>query len=199
MVSIAQRVAGNQVQIDGVTARSGPSVITNPASLDLAVDEVVAFASVLEQADGVIVAGFGDPGLNELRAMGLSMVTGLAEAGMAEAAAGGRRFAVVTTTPELVRRIEHSAHALGHDGFAGTWVTPGDPTLLMAQSEQLAAALLMACRQACSEDPGIEAIVIGGGPLAMAARTIAADAPVSLVEPLPAAVRRILEMIGARE
>jgi len=196
MLDIARTVAGPNLHIDDVTAGDGPGVITDPKALDHAADRVVALTPALTQADGVIVAGFGDPGLAGLRAAGLRVVTGLAEAGMAEAATDGWRFAVVTTTSDLVARIAQSAQALGHAGFAGTWVTPGDPLPLMAHPERLAAALLAACRRACAEEPGIRAIVIGGGPLALAARIISADAPVPLVEPLPAAVRRILSMIA---
>jgi allantoin racemase len=40
-------------------------------------------------------------------------------------------------------------------------------------------------------------VVIGGGPLALAARALSATAPVPLVEPLPAAVRLALTRVAA--
>ncbi|ASP20035.1 hydrogenase expression protein HupH [Antarctobacter heliothermus] len=192
MVAIARSVAPG-VTVQGVTIPDAPPTILNPDALDAAAIRVAALAPSL--AGAVIVAGFGDPGLMELRAAGLSHATGLAEASIAEAAALAPRFAVVTTTPQLVGRIDLAAQRASHDGYAGTWVTPGDPQQLMSDASALTDALLAACQRACAEaerDGALGAIIIGGGPLAVAARTISADAPVPLIEPVPAAVRRLL-------
>ena len=124
-------------------------------------------------------------------------IAGIAEGGMAEAAGGGRRFAVVTTTPGLRNRIVETAARYGHRRFVGTWTTPGDPTALTADRPALVAALARAIEQAVSEG-GAEAIIVGGGPLAQAARVLSATAIVPLIEPLPAAVRLSLDRAMAR-
>lgn len=190
MVRIAAEAAGAGATVTGHTAGFGAPLITGPAALDVAAEAVAALAPALAQADAdaVIVSAFGDPGLAALRAALGVWVTGIAEAGMAEAAAGGRRFAVVTTTPDLCDRIAATARGHGHAGFAGTWTTPGDPAALMADPDALAAALAEAIGRAVRE-AAVEAVVIGGGPLAVAAQSLAHGAPVPLVEPLPAAVR----------
>lgn len=186
MVAIAAQAAGAPVR--GVTARFGAALIADPETLAVAARAVEALASDLAGADAVIVAAFGDPGLAALRARLACPVTGIAEAGMAEAAAHAPRFAVVTTTPALGPSIAANARALGHARFVGTFVTPGDPTAVMADPASLVAALEAACLRAI-EDGGADAIVIGGGPLAVAARALAGRLPVPLVEPVPAAVR----------
>ncbi|MFN5509762.1 MAG: aspartate/glutamate racemase family protein, partial [Burkholderiales bacterium] len=148
---------------------------------------------------GLIIAAFGDPGLDAAKTRWALPMTGIAEAGMAEAAAGGRRFSVVTTTPRLVDSIGARARAYGHgERFLGVRLTPGDPALLMADPERLVGALEEACRAAIEID-GAEAIVIGGGPLAVAARALQGRfrlhgeaAAVPIVEPIPAAVRLAL-------
>lgn len=196
MVHIAAEFAGDGATVEGYTAGFGASLITGPAALDVAAEAVAALAPRLGQADAVIVAAFGDPGLAALRAALGVPVTGIAEAGMAEAAAGGRRFAVVTTTPDLCDRIAATALGHGHWCFAGTWTTPGDPAALMADPRALNAALALAIDQAVRE-AGVEAVVIGGGPLALAARALAPAAPVPLIEPLPAAVRLTLARLAA--
>lgn len=190
MVAIAQAEAGEPVH--GLTARFGAPLITDPDTLATAVHAVVDLAPDLDGAQAVIVAAFGDPGLAELRARLPCPVSGIAEAGMAEAAALSPRFAVVTTTPALVASI--AANAAGYPDFAGTWVTPGDPATVMADPEALVAALDHACRRAIAEG-GAGAIVIGGGPLAVAARALAGTLPVPLVEPVPAAVRLSLKRL----
>lgn len=192
MVAIAEAAAGRPVR--GLTARFGAPLITDPETLAAAVPAVVALAPDLAGAEAVIVAAFGDPGLAELRARLPCPVTGIAEAGMAEAAALSPRFAVVTTTPALVPSIAARAAAGGYHDFAGTWVTPGDPAAVMAYPAALRAALDAACRRAIAEG-GAGAIVIGGGPLAVAARALAGTLPVPLVEPVPAAVRLSLNRL----
>ena len=187
MLRIAKEAAGPGIRIEGLTAPFGAPLITTPAALTRAAEAVVALAPQLRAARAVLVAAFGDPGVLALRDLLAVPVTGLAEAGMREAAQGGRRFAVVTTTPDLRDGIAAMAEAHGHDRFLGTWTTPDDPVALASNDAALATALAAACARAV--DAGAEAIVIGGGPLAEAARTIAPNSPVSLIEPLPAAIR----------
>jgi len=199
MVRIAAETAGAWATVEGHTATFGAPLITEASTLAVAAEAVAALAPELGEADAVIVAAFGDPGLDALRAALAAPVTSIAEAGMAEAAEGGRRFAVVTTTPGLRDRIAETAARYGHRRFVGTWTTPGDPAALTADAPALEAALAGAVEQAVREG-GVEAIVVGGGPLAQAARVLSATAPVPLIEPLPAAVRLSLDraMGGAR-
>ncbi|MBN8944658.1 MAG: aspartate/glutamate racemase family protein [Rhizobiales bacterium] len=189
MVAIA-RDAMPGITIEGLTAPFGVPLITNAAELATAAEAVVAaLAAPPAGIDGVIVSAFGDPALPRLRDLLAVPVTGIAEAGMAEAAVTGRRFAVVTTTPDLAASIAGLAGRYGHDAaFLGTVLTEGDMQTVMADRDRLVEALLAACRRAI-RDLGAEAIVIGGGPLAVAARRISADVAVPLVEPVPAAVR----------
>ncbi|MBA4444821.1 aspartate/glutamate racemase family protein, partial [Cylindrospermopsis raciborskii CS-506_C] len=99
------------------------------------------------------------------------------------------RFAVVTTTPDLTASIAARADACGHgDSFLGTVLTSGDVHQVMADRQGLGRALLEAGQRAVRQ-LGARAIVIGGGPLAVAAREIADQLPVPVIEPVPAAVR----------
>ncbi|MEM6383122.1 MAG: aspartate/glutamate racemase family protein [Pseudomonadota bacterium] len=191
MVRIANEVASDEARIAGFTAPFGAELITDEPSLDLADGAVRAMAPELTGFDGVIVAAFGDPGRESLLAQLEVPVAGIAEAGMAEAAAGGRRFAVVTTTPELRQRISETAASHGHRNFAGTWTTGGDPAALMRDPDGLEDALESTITAAVGQAK-VDAIIIGGGPLAVAARALAPRAPVPLIEPLPAAVRLVM-------
>lgn len=190
MVTIA-RAAALGVEVDGLTAEFGVPLITNPSGLAVASDAVDSLAGVISvrQPDGVIVAAFGDPGIWRLRERLSCPVTGIAEAGMAEAARGRRRFAVITTTPDLGPSIRRSAEVYGHgDLFVGTVATDGDPVQLMADPDRLEAALRAACRRAMA-DLGAEAIVIGGGPLAVAAQALRPRFETPIIESISAAVR----------
>ncbi|MEM8762129.1 MAG: hydrogenase expression protein HupH, partial [Pseudomonadota bacterium] len=81
-----------------------------------------------------------------------------------------------------------AAERYGQDGFAGTWTTPGDPVTLAANPVALRSALGDAIEQAI-EKADVSAVVIGGGPLSVAARSIAETSRVPLIEPISAAVR----------
>ncbi len=189
MVEIA-RASCPEIAVAGLTAPFGAPLITTPAALEEAGRAVESLLHRLEDARAVIVAAFGDPGLVQLRVRLSCPVTGLAEAAMAEAGAKGRRFAVVTTTPDLVARIDARAASYGHRAFAGTWITPGAPASLMADPDRLTAALEAACIRAIHEGKA-EAIVIGGGPLSRAAEALIGRLPVPLIAPVPAAMRRL--------
>lgn len=198
MRAIAQDAAPPGVTITAQTASFGVSLIAEPVALRTSAEAVRALLAngVEPGLSAVIIAAFGDPALFEARKLFPLPVTGIAEAGMAEAAMAGRRFAVVTTTPELVDSIAQSAEAYGHEGrFLGTELTEGDATTLTNDPIRLPQALLAACRRAISQR-GAEAIVIGGGPLAVAARAISGELPVPIIEPVPAAVRLALARAG---
>jgi Asp/Glu/hydantoin racemase len=190
MVALARDGAPDDVSVAGLTVAFGAPLITEPAALAVAADAVVDAARNQDLSDvaGIIVAAFGDPGLDLLRSSVACPVTGIAEAGLAEAAQGGRRFAVATTTPGLVGSIADLVCRYGHaDRFVGTFLTSGDIDAVMRDPAYLADALLEAAGRAVAA--GAEAVVIGGGPLAAAARIIAPLVGVPVVEPIPAAVR----------
>ncbi len=195
MRQIAGRAAAG-IRVDGVTAPFGAPLITCPAALEDAGRAVLALAPRLARHDAVIVAAFGDPGLEALRGRLSVPVTGIAEAAMREAGRKERPFAVVTTTPDLRDVIAARAERGGHR-FLGTWVTPGDPAALMEDRTALEEALLTACRDAVAA--GAEAVIIGGGPLAEAARALAPRLPAPLIEPVPAAVRLIVARLEGED
>ena len=185
-----------EIEFLPVTVAKGPPVITEPKALAQAAAHVAALADHLpEGISGVITAAFGDPGLEALRAALAGPVTGIAEGGWLAAADGGRRFGVVTTTPDLAAPIKARAEAYGlGDNLTSVRLTAGDVHQVMADPARLEAALGEAIRLAISEDAA-GAIVIGGGPLAVAARALAGQFCVPIIEPVPEAARRIARLI----
>lgn len=192
MLAIGREALPSGFVLEGRTAAFGARLIADEGALAVAARAVAEMAASLAAEDlaGVIVAAFGDPGIEALRTHVRVPVTGIAEAAMLEAAmleegAGGRRFAIVTTTPRLEAAIRARAAAYGvGDRLCAIRFTPGDPAALTGQPDRLRAACAAAI-----EDDGAEAVVIGDGPLATAARQLAGVFPVPIVEPIPAAVR----------
>lgn len=198
MVEIAQAAAAG-VTVEGITAPFGAPLITTPEALETGAAAVEAVCATLppERYHGVIVAAFGDPGLDAARRLLAIPVTGLAEASLLAASAHGR-FSVVTTTPALVDSIEGLAERYGCAGaLASVRLTPGDPAVTMRDPARLVDALETGCREAIEKD-GALAVVIGGGPLAAAAQALRVRLSVPVVEPIPAALARMLAIIGSR-
>lgn len=187
MAQIARDEAAD-FDVEAMTVAHGKALITNEFELATAARAV---AELLERSDlsrfsGILIAAFGDPGMQEARTRSGPPITGLAEAAMNEAPG---RFAVVTTTPALARPIKASAALYGHDTrLAGVFTTPGEPAVLMASPEALLDAMIDASRRALAQS-GADSIVIGGGPLARVARQLRVLLPVPVIEPIPAAVR----------
>ena len=175
------------------TATRGAPMITNEAELAAAEEEVLAMGKARATLVSAIVIGaFGNPGLQALRQRVAVPVVGIGEAAMLEAAAGGRRFGIVTTTPALQGAIERGAHQLGLGRqLADIRFTSGDPLALAddpcLQEERLAEAV-----QACIELGGAEAVIIGGGPLARAADLLSLRFALPIISPVAAGMRLAL-------
>ncbi len=193
MLAIAEAVADRRVAVAGATAARSPSMITTPSELARAADEVVEIGTRHGAGCiGIIIAAFGDPGLEELRRRVSVPVTGICEASMLEAAEGGRRFSVATTTPDLLEIIDQQAARLGLAGqYRGTRCTAGDPRALTGNVQALNAALGEAVGQ-CFETDGAEAVIIGGGPLGQAAEALKGRFARPVLSPVASAVRALL-------
>lgn len=196
MLTLARHCAPDRVSITALTARSGAALILDPDSLRQAGSAVLALVPVLPRCDGVIVAGFGDPGCALLRDRLDIPVTGFGEACFEAARRHAMPFSVITTTPALVESIRQQAQA--HPAaplFRGVF-TPDtdDPAALMAdplQTRQALAGLIDTARAA-----GARQLVVGGGPLARAARALASDVAMPVIDPVTAAVALALERAG---
>ncbi|WP_406863853.1 aspartate/glutamate racemase family protein [Streptomyces sp. HUAS MG47] len=200
MVALARReLAASGLPVHGVTVRRGPRTLTDPAALAAAAPQVVTagLRSVARgQCAALIVGAFGDPGLAELRARAGVPVVGLAEASLREAAAGGARFGVATTTPELAGAIAARVAGLGlTPRYTGIRLTTDDPSHLAAHPDLLLDQLAVAVRRSLTED-GATRVVIGGGPLGEAAEALRPRFPTELIAPVPAACRAVLTALG---
>jgi allantoin racemase len=194
MLGIARMYLPSDVTIEGMTASHGVSMIVNGDQLQASAAGVVDMGRACAQGcDGIIISAFGDPGIEELRACVDIPVTGLCEAGLLEASAGGRRFGIATVTPDLVDSFKAKAHALGlAQLYTGTRLTQGDPETLAADAPALAKALGHAVQQSF-EDDGAQAVIIGGGPLGQAAEELSGRFNAPVVAPIAAAVSLLLE------
>ncbi|WP_254705733.1 aspartate/glutamate racemase family protein [Streptomyces vilmorinianum] len=197
MTALARRTLGPAVPVHGLTVARGPRMLTDPASLAAAAPEVLATgrrALATRDCAALIVAAFGDPGIDELRALARVPVVGIGEAALLEASAGGRPFGIATTTPLLAGAIARRVAHLGlADRYTGLRLTDDDPELLARDPESLRESLARAVRDCVVRD-GARAVVIGGGPLGEAAESLRARFSTPVIAPIPAACRRLADL-----
>lgn len=192
MHGIARAALPPEFALESETAARGARMITSAEELATSVDEVVAIGQRhASRVAAIVISAFGDPGLATLRERVGVPVVGIGEASLHEAAQGGRRFGVATTTPELEAPIVAAVERLGLAAqFTGCRIPPGDPLMLAAHPELQDEALAQAVRDAVESD-GAGAVVIGGGPLAQSAERIAGRFAVPVIAPVAAAMRAV--------
>ncbi len=195
MLTVAERALPPGFTLAGACAATGPSMITNAEQLVGSVAEVVRIGRTASKISAIVVAAFGDPGVAELRDIMDVPVIGIGEASMQEAHAGGRRFGIATTTPGLVASITAIIEQLGFAGaFTGVRLGTGDPLALAADPAAQERALAEAARLCVTQD-GAEAVIIGGGPLSAAAAALGQTVMLPIIQPVPAAIRRIADLV----
>lgn len=168
-------------RVVGWTNANGPPMITNSVALKDAADDV-AKAS-LPVVAGIIIAAFGDPGREALAKRSDCPVVGIGASAAKAADQSGQPFAVATTTPDLEASIDALMHAEAkQSAYLGCFFTDGDPEILLKDQKRLDVALIDAALRA--ERAGAASVIIGGGPLAEAAKRIAPKVSARLIHPL---------------
>jgi Asp/Glu/hydantoin racemase len=198
MVGIARQALPEDIEVIGHTMAIGPPVIVDEAALEAAAQLIEEFAPTLYDggADGIIVAGFGDPGLARLEISSPIPVTGIAKAGMAAAAALGD-FSIITTTPDLQASIMRLVERYGHETrLASLRVTLGPASEVMSSAAGIQNALVELALL-CESD-GARSVLIGGGPLAVAARAVSNAIVIPVIEPVAAAVSDLISSMEDR-
>lgn len=197
MTEIVRKYLPQGFTTEGVTAARGVPMILNDGELTAAAAGVVEMGlAAADRSSGLIVSAFGDPGLEQLKAMSGLPTVGICEASMLEASAGGRRFGIATVTPDLVLNFAAKAEALGLGHlFTRTRLTSGDPFELASDPERLHTALEGAVRE-CFELDGAEAVIIGGGPLGQAADDLQRVLSAPVIAPIRSAVELLLAQLS---
>lgn len=185
---------GAMVSVRTATAARAPRMIVDEQALSAAAREVVPLAvDTLGIADAVVVAAFGDPGVEALKSLLRVPVLGIGGAAISEAASAGRRFGIATTTPGLAQTINARVRQLGYQNqYSGLRLTAGDPTAL--RGDRLREELRRAC-ELCIDQDGAQTVVIGGGPLGGAADQLREAFDVPVINAVSAAGRQVLERL----
>jgi allantoin racemase len=194
MVAQARAVAAAGTQVHGCQPTFGP------ASIEGHFDEAFGAAGVAQQVrlatqeagggpDAVVIACFGDPGLDAARELTRAPVLGIAEAAFHAASLLATGFSVVTTLTRTCVIAERLVHRYGFErscrGIHGTDI----PVLALETcGEDTVALIEAAARTALARDRS-EAIVLGCGGMATLCATLQQRLGVPVIDGVSAAVK----------
>jgi Asp/Glu/hydantoin racemase len=199
VVSAARRLAAPSTELVGITARFGPRYIGTRTAYAIAGHAALdAYAAYGADADAILLACFGDPGLAALREVAPVPVVGMAEAGCQAAVARGGRFAIVTGGVRWITMLTEYVATLGlSDYLAGVHAVAPTGAEIAVNPEGSVALLADACRQAVKKSRA-DVVVLGGAGLAGIARQVAESVPFPVIDGLAAAIAAA-ENAAARE
>lgn len=169
----------------GTAARGGP-FIGSEESIAVARDALAESLPIpAAECDAVLLACFGDLGVETIRhAIGRPMVS-LSDACFAIAPLMDERLAIVTTSPFWAGRLGADVKRLG----LSQRIVRIHASIDTAPPSR--AQLLQRCRAAIgaiAEGGGVDAIVLGGAPLATLREELAEGSPLPIIDILGAAV-----------
>ncbi len=150
------------------------------------------------RASAVVVAAFGDPGLDGLREALPCPVTGLSEAALASACLLGRRFSIVAISSRIRAWYRET---VAHHGLSSRLASIrglDEPLADIGRVQGDQRAALRAMAERCVHDDGADVIILAGAPLAGLARTLGDALPVPVVDGVSSAVRHAETLVALR-
>ncbi len=187
----ARRLAPAGVTLKAATGAFGPRYIASRAAAAVAGHAALdCYAREGAGCDAVLLACFGDPGLDGLRELAEVPVMGLAEASCAAAAREGR-FAIVTGGERWGPMLTEFAAARGYAASLLAVRTVAPTGADIARDPEGSLRLLGdACRAAATE--GAAAVVLGGAGLVGLAARLQPEVPVRVICSLEAGMAAVL-------
>jgi allantoin racemase len=189
---LARAAAGGRAAVVTIRSQRGPSTIEG------ALDAALAVAGMLEAVaahphpfDALVVACFGDPGVEALRLLVRVPVVGIGAASFVQAGFISQRFAIVTPATGTPERYAALAAAMGlARQFLGTYPTP----LAVADFESDDPAVLETLRRQAERavKDGADCLLFGCAGIAEQIRQIEAQVGVTCIASVAAGVTQAI-------
>lgn len=197
ILSEAQRAANEGTEILMRTAPYGVEYIETRFESLLAAGAVAqVIAEDHEQADGVVVAAFGDPGLPALKEFVDIPVVGITEAALHTAALQSARFPIVAISERIQSWYRECVEHNGLEGqLASIRSLKGSLRSIGTVQEDFQAHLLRLSHTVVEED-GADVVILAGAPLAGLARKIGDRIPAPIVDGISAGIKQCEVLIA---
>jgi allantoin racemase len=175
----ARAAADRTVEVVAATGRFGARYISTRAGTAIAAHSALdALAEHGEGCDAVLLACFGDPGLDALRELSPVPVVGMAEASCSLACTLGQNFSIITGGRLWKPMLEEFVCDLGLGGrLASVRCLPQTGRDIAHDPDGHIAGLIAECCAAVEAD-GANVVILGGAGLAGLAGRIADQVPV---------------------
>jgi allantoin racemase len=191
VLGVARQMVGPGTELVGATGRFGAAYVATRSAYAIAGHAALdAWAQASEQHDfdAVLLACFGDPGLDGLRELCGVPVVGMADASIQLAASEGKRFGIVTGGERWGPMLREFVAVRGlTDQLASVQTVAPTGGDIARDPEGSLALLAKACRAAADE--GADTVILGGAGLAGLAAPIRDQVPVPLIDSTEASVR----------
>jgi Asp/Glu/hydantoin racemase len=191
-----------EAAITPLTAAFGPRYIGTRAGCVVAAHAVLeAVATHVGPAsaprfDGVLLACFGDPGLEAAREISPIPVTGLAEASIVLAARRPGKFSILTGGPRWIPMLREfvAAHGLADRLASVRAVKPTGAEI--AADPQGAIAVLARDAQAAIDQDGASSVILGGAGMAGIAPSLQTRVSGPVLDCIESGARYIAELVA---
>lgn len=196
VLGVAREAVSDEVELVGVTGRFGASVIASRAAYAIAGHAALdAWANAAGDFDAVVLACFGDPGLDALRELSAVPVVGMADASLMVAAQLGARIGIVTGGERWGPMLREFVAVRGFtDRLAAIRTVAPTGADIARDPDGSLALLARSC--AAAVDDGADVVILGGAGLAGLADRLRDQVPVPLVDGVIAAVGQALTLAG---
>jgi len=193
----ARLAAAPGTEITMLTAPMGVAYIETRFEAMIAAYAVAELAANhAAQHDAVILAAFGDPGLEGLREALDIPVLGMTESALMSACMLGKRFSIIAISRRITAWYRDMVERNGLIDRLASIRCLDEPLRDIASVQDDHAARLQAlCEAAVSED-GADVLIIAGAPLAGLARSIKHSLPVPAVDGVSSAVNHAQSLVS---
>ena len=185
----ARRAAAPGTNISVLTAPFGVAYIeTRFESLIGAYAAATLAAEHCEKHDAIVVAAFGDPGIDGLREVLDIPVVGMTEAALMSACLLGKRFSIIAISHRITAWYRECVQANGLLGRLASIRCLNQPLQDIGRVQEDHTERLKTLCQSAVDDDGADVLIIAGAPLAGLARAIKEQIPVPMVDGVSSAV-----------
>jgi allantoin racemase len=195
---VAQAAVGTQAHVVTLHSMQGPHTIEGALDAALGVAGMLeVVAGYTQPFDAVVVACFGDPGLEALRLLVRVPVVGIGAASFTQAAFSSDRFAIVTPAVGTPERYAAVAASMGLTRqFLGTYQTQLSVADFESEDPAVLDTLVLHAQQAVKD--GAECLLFGCAGIADQIRDIKARAGVMCIASAAAGVSQAMACLWHR-
>jgi len=182
--------------LDFESLKQGPYFIETEENEKSAVPDLLRVIKEGEERgyDGIIINCFGNPGLEEARKLVKVPVIGAGEASFLKVKEMERRFSVLTTVEDAVRRVKRNARKFDVEGFLVSVRPLGMHVLELGQRKRLRKALIIEGGKAVQDDHA-EVVVLGCTGMAGNAEWLSKKLGVPVIDSTKAAFETTIKVL----